>query len=111
MTSPASFLYHDEETLLLDSNVMGDYLRNILPDKLRLNRLYVCNHSFFNKPVRPLLSIYTALAGIIGLMLTAGAAFLIEHLDDHIKSTEQVESILGLPVIGLITETVNFSSK
>ena len=47
MTSPASILYHDEETLLLDSNVMGDYLGNILPDKLRLNRLYVCNHSFF----------------------------------------------------------------
>ena len=63
------------------------------------------------KPVRALLSIYTALAGIIGLMLTAGAAFLIEHLDDHIKSTEQVESILGLPVMGLITETVNSSIK
>jgi FlaA1/EpsC-like NDP-sugar epimerase len=26
---------------------MGDYMRNILPDKLRLDRLYVRNHSFF----------------------------------------------------------------
>jgi FlaA1/EpsC-like NDP-sugar epimerase len=26
---------------------MGDYIRNILPDKLRLDRLYVRNHSFF----------------------------------------------------------------
>lgn len=47
ITSPASILYHDEETLLSASNVMGDYMRNILPDKLRLDRLYVRNHSFF----------------------------------------------------------------
>jgi lipopolysaccharide/colanic/teichoic acid biosynthesis glycosyltransferase len=47
ITSPASILYHDEETLLSTSNVMGDYMRNILPDKLRLDRLYVRNHSFF----------------------------------------------------------------
>jgi len=47
VTSPASILYHDEENLLTASNVMGDYIRNILPDKMRLDRLYVRNHSFF----------------------------------------------------------------
>ena len=47
ITSPASILYHDEETLLSASNVMDDYMRDILPDKLRLDRLYVRNHSFF----------------------------------------------------------------
>jgi succinoglycan biosynthesis transport protein ExoP len=57
------------------------------------------------KPVRPLPSIYTVLAGMVGLMLTAGAAFLIEHLDDHIRSVEDIESTFELPVIGSITET------
>ena len=47
ITSPTSILYRDEESLLSTSNVMGDYMRNILPDKLRLDRLYVRNHSFF----------------------------------------------------------------
>ena len=47
ITSPASILYHDEEALLSASNVMGEYMRNILPDKLRLDRLYVRNHTFF----------------------------------------------------------------
>jgi lipopolysaccharide/colanic/teichoic acid biosynthesis glycosyltransferase len=47
ITSPASILYHDEENLLSASSVMSDYIRNILPDKLRLDRLYVRNHSFF----------------------------------------------------------------
>jgi lipopolysaccharide/colanic/teichoic acid biosynthesis glycosyltransferase len=47
ITSPASILYRDEESLLSSENVMGDYFRNILPDKMRLDRLYVRNHSFF----------------------------------------------------------------
>jgi hypothetical protein len=46
ITSPASVLYHDEENLLSTSNVMDDYFKSILPDKMRLDRLYVRNHSF-----------------------------------------------------------------
>ena len=48
ITSPASILYHDEEKLLSKADVMGDYLKSILPDKLRLDRLYVRHHSFFS---------------------------------------------------------------
>jgi lipopolysaccharide/colanic/teichoic acid biosynthesis glycosyltransferase len=47
ITSPASILYRDEENLLSAHNVMGDYFKNILPDKMRLDRLYARNHSFF----------------------------------------------------------------
>ena len=46
ITSPASVLYRDEESLLPAEGVMDAYFRNILPDKLRLDRLYVRNHSF-----------------------------------------------------------------
>ncbi|MDQ3004974.1 MAG: sugar transferase [Chloroflexota bacterium] len=48
VTSPASILYHDEEKLLSNTNVMGDYLKGILPNKLRLDRLYVRHCSFFS---------------------------------------------------------------
>ena len=48
ITSPASVLYRDEESLLTAENVMGTYFKNILPDKLRLDRLYVRNHSFIS---------------------------------------------------------------
>ena len=48
VTSPASILYHDEEKLLSNANVMGDYLKGILPNKLRLDRLYVRHCSFFS---------------------------------------------------------------
>lgn len=45
ITSPASVLYRSEEKLLSQDNVMEDYLRSILPSKLRLDMLYVRNRS------------------------------------------------------------------
>jgi lipopolysaccharide/colanic/teichoic acid biosynthesis glycosyltransferase len=45
VTSPASILYRDEESRLSASNLMSDYLQGILPDKMRLDRLYVRNHT------------------------------------------------------------------
>ena len=47
ITSPASIAYRDEEERLSSDNLMAQYLREILPDKLRLDRLYVRHHSFF----------------------------------------------------------------
>jgi len=46
ITSPASVLYRDEENLLPAQEAMDTYFRDILPDKLRLDLLYVRNHSF-----------------------------------------------------------------
>ena len=47
ITSAASIVYRDEERLLDTATLLDDYLKKILPDKLRLDRLYVCNQSFF----------------------------------------------------------------
>ncbi len=47
ITSPASVIYRNEETLLQGSGFMDDYLKTILPDKIRLDQLYVRNRSVF----------------------------------------------------------------
>ena len=48
ITSPASVLYHDEEKLLSTKNTLNDYYVSILPDKIRLDLLYVRHHTFFS---------------------------------------------------------------
>lgn len=48
ITSPASIIYRDEEHMLKGDGFMDDYLLKILPDKQRLDHLYVANHSFFS---------------------------------------------------------------
>ncbi len=48
ITSPASIIYRDEESRLTSGRVMEEYLGNILPDKLRLDQLYVAHHTFLS---------------------------------------------------------------
>ena len=47
MTSPASVIFRDEENMLNASSVLDDYLKSILPEKLRLDQLYVRYYNFF----------------------------------------------------------------
>jgi len=47
VTSPASVLYRDEETRLNQAHLIETYLSDILPDKLRLDQLYVRHRSLF----------------------------------------------------------------
>jgi len=46
ITSPASIAYHDEEKRLDAAHAMQDYREKIMPDKLRLDQLYVRHHTF-----------------------------------------------------------------
>lgn len=48
ITSPASVLYRNEESMLQSQNVMERYLWDILPSKLRLDQLYVRNRNILS---------------------------------------------------------------
>jgi len=53
-------------------------------------------------PVRPRKAFNIMLGLIIGLFGGVGLAFFIEYLDNTIKSAEDVEAKLGVPVLGVI---------
>jgi succinoglycan biosynthesis transport protein ExoP len=55
-------------------------------------------------PISPQPFQSTALAAAVGLMLAAGIAFLIEYLDDTLKTMEDIERVLQLPVVGYIAQ-------
>jgi polysaccharide biosynthesis transport protein len=55
-------------------------------------------------PIRPLPMRNTLLGAAVGLMLAFGIAFLIEYLDDTLKSPVDVDQVLGIPVLGYIAE-------
>lgn len=54
-------------------------------------------------PIKPRKLQNTLLAAVVGCMLAVGVAFLIEYLDDTIKSSEDVGQALGLSTLGAIT--------
>lgn len=56
-------------------------------------------------PSSPRLLINLAIAILAGLALGAGAALLLEQLDDNIKDAGEVSRRLGLPLLGVIPKT------
>lgn len=53
-------------------------------------------------PSTPRPAMNFALALVLGLLLALGIAFLIDYLDDSIKTIDDAERITGAPVIGVI---------
>ena len=53
-------------------------------------------------PVKPQPSLNIAAAFLGGLMAAVGLIFLLDYLDDTIKTSADVEKYLGLPVLGTI---------
>lgn len=55
-------------------------------------------------PIRPQPEQTTMLAAAIGLALAASIAFLVEYLDVTLKTMDDIERVLNLPVIGYIAQ-------
>ena len=53
-------------------------------------------------PARPRVALNLALGVVVGLVLGVGAAFFLEYLDTSVKTLEEVEQSLGLPVLAVI---------
>lgn len=55
-------------------------------------------------PKTPKVMLNTAVAFLIGLISSMGIAFLIEYCDTKIRTEEQIESMLHIPVLGIIQD-------
>ncbi|MBT2694455.1 Wzz/FepE/Etk N-terminal domain-containing protein [Bacillus sp. ISL-55] len=53
-------------------------------------------------PIKPQPLLNIAIALVVGLMAGVGLAFLMEYLDNTIKTEQDVEKVLGMPVLGVI---------
>lgn len=53
-------------------------------------------------PDSPKPKLNIAIAFFLGIMISVGIIFLLEYLDNTVKSSEDIEKLLGIPVIGTI---------
>jgi len=58
-------------------------------------------------PIRPRVLMNTLLAAIVGGMIGLGAAFLIEYLDDTIKTPDDIARLTTLSTLGIIAKRKN----
>lgn len=59
-----------------------------------------------SRPVSPNLFLNIFLSVILGLGTGIGLAYFIEYLDTSVKTVDDIESYLGLPVLGIIPQKV-----
>jgi capsular polysaccharide biosynthesis protein len=55
-------------------------------------------------PIKPQPLLNIAIALVVGLMAGVGLAFLLEYLDNTVKTEQDIEKRLDLPVLGVITK-------
>ncbi|TGE39724.1 lipopolysaccharide biosynthesis protein [Desulfosporosinus fructosivorans] len=55
-----------------------------------------------DKPVKPNKTLNVLIAFVVGLMASVGVVFLLEYIDNTIKTSDDVEKLLGIPVLGVI---------
>lgn len=70
---------------------------------MQSNNVRFVDKAVSNKiPVRPSLSLNLAMAIVLGGIGGMGLAFLIEFLDNTVKSKEDLESMIGMPLLGVV---------
>ncbi|MHB8077041.1 YveK family protein [Desulfosporosinus fructosivorans] len=57
-----------------------------------------------DKPIKPNKTLNVLIAFVVGLMASVGLVFLQEYLDNTVKTSSDVEELLGIPVLGIIPD-------
>lgn len=62
-------------------------------------------------PARPRVGLNLALGALVGLVVGLGLAFFIEYLDTSVKTMDDVESLLGIPVLAIVPQGISLLYK
>ncbi|WP_215191781.1 YveK family protein [Exiguobacterium sp. s7] len=95
---------HTNPVLATDiANEISDVFSKEVPELMSVDNVKVLsNASVPMFPVSPNILLNTAIATVLGLMIGVALAFLKVVLDRRIKTEQDVENILELPVLGSI---------
>ena len=106
LMSPEERLAHDTKLTqyrLIYSNLILSYEQLRLSEAQTLATMVSVEEALPNpSPVRPQPIQTALLAGSVGLLISFGVIFLIEYLDNTIRSPEEVQRKFQLPVLGII---------
>lgn len=85
------------------STLVASYQQVRITEAQALNNIVIAEPAVEPQdPIRPRVLTNTLLAAIVGLMLALGVAFLVEYLDDTIKTPDDISRVSGLSTLGAI---------
>ncbi|MEK6263461.1 MAG: Wzz/FepE/Etk N-terminal domain-containing protein [Clostridium sp.] len=85
------------------ANQLAKSLKVISTEVKKVDNIQLLDEAILpTSPDNPNPKLNMAIAFFIGLMISMGIAFLLEYLDNTVKSQEEIEKLTGVPVIGII---------
>lgn len=104
----------DLETAVAIANTTASVFENDIMSLMNVDNVTILSPAVLKQepvPVFPKPMLNMAIAAVVGLMLGVGIAFLLEYLDTTIKDQQDIEDILGIPLIGVIPTIVEKDDK
>ncbi|MGM0804988.1 MAG: YveK family protein [Bacillota bacterium] len=87
------------------ANAISDTFSKEVPSIMKVDNVKILAPAVLKdnpSPIKPKPLLNIAIALVVGLMAGVGIAFLLEYLDNTIKTEEDIQKVLGLPVLGSI---------
>ena len=91
------------------ANTTASVFENDIQDLMNVDNVTILSPAVMKEnpsPVAPNPMLNMAIAAVVGLMLGVGIAFLLEYLDTSIKDQQDIEDILGIPVLGVVSPII-----
>ncbi|MDO6355951.1 Wzz/FepE/Etk N-terminal domain-containing protein [Caloramator sp. CAR-1] len=101
------FQSKDPKEAMLTANKLTDVFLDESKRIYPTNTIQVMDYAVMpEKPVKPKKLLNIAIAFVLGIMVSFGTIFILEYMDNTIKTENDVEKILELPVIGIIPKQI-----
>ncbi len=88
------------------ANTTASIFKKEVPKIMNVDNVSVLSKATLGEsasPVKPQPLMNIAIAVVVGLMVGVGLSFLLEYLDNTLKTEQDIENLLELPVMGVIT--------
>ena len=88
------------------ANTTAEVFRTEIADLMNVDNVSILAQAVVGEnpaPIKPQPVLNIAIALVVGLMAGVGLAFLLEYLDNTVKTEQDIEKLLELPVLGVVT--------
>ncbi|MCE4089477.1 Wzz/FepE/Etk N-terminal domain-containing protein [Priestia megaterium] len=88
------------------ANTTASVFKNEVPKIMNVDNVKVLSKATLKEsasPVKPQPLINIIIAMVVGLLGGVGLSFLLEYLDNTVKTEQDIENLLALPVMGVVT--------
>ncbi|MGF7069758.1 capsular polysaccharide biosynthesis protein [Priestia megaterium] len=88
------------------ANTTASVFQKQVPKLMNVDNVKVLSKAMLSEsasPVKPQPLMNIAIGIVVGLMVGIGLSFLLEYLDNTLKTEQDIENLLELPVMGVVT--------